>query len=121
MPNRLDRSVSASAGMPSAAAAATASSMRTMPSTIEYSLCRRRWTNRARDPDACARCASGEDAIASTDALDGSAATAEADRGSSAFIGYNFTRLPRRFSADLLTLFLWPGYELRASASILSH
>ena len=37
--------MSASAGMPSAAAAATASSMRTVPSTIEYSLCRRRWTN----------------------------------------------------------------------------
>src|SRR5450631_1816056 len=43
MPNTLPRSVSASAGMRSAAAAATASSSRTMPSTIEYSLCRRRW------------------------------------------------------------------------------
>ena len=44
MPNTLPRSVSASAGMRSAAAAATASSRRTIPSTIEYSLCRRRWT-----------------------------------------------------------------------------
>src|SRR3954465_6343318 len=32
--------------MPSAAAAATASSTRAMPSTIEYSVCRRRWTKR---------------------------------------------------------------------------
>ena len=40
------RSVSASAGIASAAAAATASSMRTVPSAIEYSLCRRRWTKR---------------------------------------------------------------------------
>src|SRR5687767_12691809 len=31
--------------MPSAAAASTASSMRTMPSTIEYSLWSRRWMN----------------------------------------------------------------------------
>ena len=37
--------MSASAGMPSAAAAATASSMRSVPSTTEYSLCSRRWTN----------------------------------------------------------------------------
>src|SRR5260221_13616500 len=44
MPKRLDRSVSASAGMPSAAAAATASSIRAIPSTIEYSVCRGRWT-----------------------------------------------------------------------------
>ncbi|MNC94957.1 hypothetical protein D3C83_119530 [compost metagenome] len=41
----MERSVSASAGMPSSAAASTASSMRTMPSTIEYSLCNRRWMN----------------------------------------------------------------------------
>ena len=34
----LARSVSASAGMPSSTAAAIASSMRTVPSTIEYSL-----------------------------------------------------------------------------------
>src|SRR3982074_113383 len=44
MPNTLERSVSASAGMRSAAAAATASSRRTVPPTIQYSLCRRRWT-----------------------------------------------------------------------------
>src|SRR5438477_147280 len=46
MPNTFDRSVSASAGILSAAAAATPSSIRTMPSTMEYSLCRRRCTNR---------------------------------------------------------------------------
>src|ERR1019366_9467774 len=45
MPNTLARSVSASAGMPSATAAATASSRRTMPSVTEYSLCSLRWTN----------------------------------------------------------------------------
>ncbi|EXI76662.1 MAG: hypothetical protein AW07_00061 [Candidatus Accumulibacter sp. SK-11] len=39
----LARSVSASAGMPQAAARATAASRRTMPSVIENSLCRRRW------------------------------------------------------------------------------
>src|SRR5688572_17220572 len=44
-PKRLDWSVIASAGMPSAAAAVTASSTRAMPSTMEYSVCRRRWTN----------------------------------------------------------------------------
>src|SRR6185503_14348717 len=45
-PKRFEASVIASAGMPSAAAAATASSTRAMPSTIEYSVCRRRWTKR---------------------------------------------------------------------------
>jgi hypothetical protein len=45
-PKRLPASVIASAGMPSAAAAATASSTRAIPSTIEYSVCRRRWTKR---------------------------------------------------------------------------
>src|SRR5277367_2054796 len=44
MPNRLERSVSANAGMESAAAAATAASMRTTLSVTEYSECRRRWT-----------------------------------------------------------------------------
>ncbi len=44
MPNRLARSVSASAGMPSAAARSMAASRRVRPSVIEYSLCRRRWT-----------------------------------------------------------------------------
>ena len=44
-PKALDRSVIASAGMPSAAAALTASSIRIVPSTTENSLCRRRWTN----------------------------------------------------------------------------
>ena len=44
MPKRLERSVSASAGMLSDTAFATASSTRTMPSTMEYSLCKRRWT-----------------------------------------------------------------------------
>ncbi len=39
MPKTLPPSVSASAGMPSAFAVATASSMRTMPSVTEYSLC----------------------------------------------------------------------------------
>ena len=39
MPKTLPPSVSASAGMPSAFAFATASSMRTMPSVTEYSLC----------------------------------------------------------------------------------
>ena len=34
----------ARAGMPSAAAFATASSMRTIPSVIEYSVCSLRWT-----------------------------------------------------------------------------
>ena len=52
MPKTLARSVSASAGMRSAAAASTASSMRTMPSTIEYSLCRRRWMNSGTAADA---------------------------------------------------------------------
>src|SRR6185295_12262386 len=42
----LPASVSASAGMPSACALATASSMRTMPSVTEYSLCILRWTKR---------------------------------------------------------------------------
>src|SRR5471032_986746 len=46
MPNRLARSVSASAGMPSAAALRTASSSRTMPSLTEYSECSRRCTKR---------------------------------------------------------------------------
>jgi len=36
--------VSASAGIASFAAASIASSMRTVPSAIEYSLCSRRWT-----------------------------------------------------------------------------
>src|SRR5262245_32504660 len=45
MPNTLERSVRARAGIPSAAAASTASSMRMIPSTIEYSLCNRRWMN----------------------------------------------------------------------------
>src|SRR5258706_15607791 len=44
MPNTLARSVMASAGMPSAAARATPSSMRTIPSLTENSLCSRRWT-----------------------------------------------------------------------------
>src|SRR6476646_7215762 len=44
MPKTLARSVIASAGMPSAAARSTASSMRTMPSVIENSLWSRRWT-----------------------------------------------------------------------------
>src|SRR5262245_24103900 len=44
MPNTLARSVIASAGMPSAAARSTASSMRTIPSVMENSLCSRRWT-----------------------------------------------------------------------------
>jgi hypothetical protein len=39
MPNRLAASVSASAGMPSVRARSTASSMRTIPSLTEYSLC----------------------------------------------------------------------------------
>src|SRR5258706_12085847 len=43
---RFDASVMASAGIPSAAAAATASSTRAIPSTTEYSVCRRRWTKR---------------------------------------------------------------------------
>src|SRR6185295_6768806 len=46
MPNTLLASVSASAGMPSAFAIATASSMRTIPSVTEYSLCILRWTKR---------------------------------------------------------------------------
>ena len=46
-PKRFAESVMASAGMPSAAAAATASSTRAMPSTIEYSVWSRRWTKRA--------------------------------------------------------------------------
>src|SRR6187399_1575813 len=45
-PKRLPASVIARAGMPSAAAAATASSTRAIPSTIEYSVWRRRWTKR---------------------------------------------------------------------------
>src|SRR3954462_10378841 len=45
-PKRFARSVTASAGMPSAAAAATASSTRAISSTTEYSVCRRRWTKR---------------------------------------------------------------------------
>src|SRR5688572_10649419 len=45
MPKRFAASVSASAGMPSAAARCTASSMRTMPSATENSLCILRWTN----------------------------------------------------------------------------
>src|SRR6266581_2443310 len=44
MPKTLARSVIARAGMPSAAARATASSMRTIPSVIENSLWSRRWT-----------------------------------------------------------------------------
>src|SRR5712691_6329485 len=47
MPKTLARSVIASAGMPSAAARSTASSMRTIPSVIEYSLWSRRWTKAA--------------------------------------------------------------------------
>src|SRR5258706_8739191 len=46
MPNTLLASVSASAGMPSAFAFATASSMRTIPSVTEYSLCILRCTKR---------------------------------------------------------------------------
>src|SRR3990172_8280076 len=46
MPKTLPASVSASAGMPSAFALATASSRRTMPSVTEYSLCILRWTKR---------------------------------------------------------------------------
>src|SRR4026209_1466497 len=46
MPNTLALSVSASAGIEYAAAFATASSMRTIPSVTEYSLCSLRWTNR---------------------------------------------------------------------------
>src|SRR5258705_7200996 len=45
-PKRFEASVIASAGMPSAAAAATASSTRAIPSTIEYSVWRRRWMKR---------------------------------------------------------------------------
>ena len=45
-PKRLPASVIARAGMPSAAAASTAPSTRAIPSTIEYSVCRRRWTKR---------------------------------------------------------------------------
>jgi hypothetical protein len=48
-PNRLPASVIASAGMPSAAAAPTASSTRAIPSAMEYSVCRRRWTKRGAD------------------------------------------------------------------------
>src|SRR6266487_1059319 len=44
MPKTLARSVIAKAGIPSAAARATASSMRTMPSVMENSLWSRRWT-----------------------------------------------------------------------------
>src|SRR5258706_1497413 len=44
MPKTLARSVIAKAGIPSAAARATASSMRTIPSVIENSLWSRRWT-----------------------------------------------------------------------------
>src|SRR5262245_24360592 len=44
MPKTLARSVIASAGMPSAAARSTASSMRTMPSVKETPLWSRRWT-----------------------------------------------------------------------------
>src|SRR6266571_500262 len=44
MPKTLARSVIARAGMPSAAARATASSMRTIPSVMENSLWSRRWT-----------------------------------------------------------------------------
>src|SRR6185436_3219477 len=46
MPKTLLASVSASAGMPSAFAFATASSMRTIPSVTEYSLCILRCTKR---------------------------------------------------------------------------
>src|SRR3972149_3869220 len=46
MPKTLPASVSASAGMPSAFALATASSRRTMPSVTEYSLCILRGTKR---------------------------------------------------------------------------
>src|SRR5690348_7601354 len=46
MPKTLATSVSASAGMPSCAARSMASSMRTMPSFTEYSLCILRWTKR---------------------------------------------------------------------------
>jgi hypothetical protein len=45
----LDRSVKANAGIASLLAAATASPMRTMPSAMEYSLCRRRWINEGDD------------------------------------------------------------------------
>src|SRR6267143_4663453 len=44
MPKTLARSVIAKAGIPSAAARATASSMRTIPSVMENSLWSRRWT-----------------------------------------------------------------------------
>src|SRR5262245_29588302 len=44
MPNTLARSVIARAGIPSAAARSTASSMRTIPSVMENSLWSRRWT-----------------------------------------------------------------------------
>ena len=102
--------------MLSAAAAATAWSMRTMPSTIEYSLCRRKWTNRAREPDACAR--RGEGTIASTDALAGSAATGEADRESSAFMGYNFTRIAT--PVRLLEISFGTSFNTAAHPSIAS-
>src|SRR5712691_12192053 len=47
MPKTLARSVIARAGMPSAAARSTTSSMRTIPSVIENSLWSRRWTKAA--------------------------------------------------------------------------
>src|SRR5450830_294562 len=52
MPNRLDRSVTASATCLSLAAALTTSSIRTRPSTIEYSECTRKCTN----PGPCGAC-----------------------------------------------------------------
>ena len=43
--NRLPWSVRATAGMPAAATACMSRGTRTMPSTSEYSVCSRRWTN----------------------------------------------------------------------------
>jgi len=53
MPNRFDKSVTASATCLSFAAALTTSSMRTRPSTIEYSECTRKWTKAG---PACTAC-----------------------------------------------------------------
>src|SRR6266513_785303 len=66
--------------------------MRTMPSTMEYSLCRRRCTKPASDSETDRLGATDTEKGADAVAPDGSAATAEPGRESNALMGYNFTR-----------------------------
>src|SRR5438046_6484045 len=95
--------------------------MRTMPSTIEYSLCRRRCTKLASDSETDRLGATDTEKGADAVAPDGSATTAEPGRESNALMGYNFTRFAAPVFCRISIEVRSPKDDLHAFLPLLAH